>query len=97
MQNAAGRSSRVSGGNLGHLRVRWCGVAFWASALLIGAPAWAADFPVGNESQLRSAITGANAGDTITFTSSITLTADLPAVQKSVTIIGAGNTLSGNN
>jgi autotransporter-associated beta strand protein len=58
---------------------------------------WAANFDVANEGQLRSAITSAASGDTITFTANITLSADLPAVQKNVTINGNGNTLSGNN
>jgi autotransporter-associated beta strand protein len=66
-------------------------------ASLIGGAARAADIQVANESQLRNAITSANPGDSISFAANITLTADLPAVQKSVTINGNGNTLSGNN
>ncbi len=46
---------------------------------------------------LRSAITSAGSGDRIVFTSNITLAADLPAVQTNVTIVGNGNSLSGNN
>src|SRR5258708_6436623 len=60
-------------------------------------PVWAANFDVNSDASLRSAITSAASGDTITFTSNITLAADLPAVQTSVTIIGNNNTLSGNN
>jgi hypothetical protein len=70
-----------------------------AAALLAAAPAFAADFPVANEAALRAALhpaTGAQDDDTITFTAAtITLLADLPAVQRNVTIRGQGNTLDG--
>jgi autotransporter-associated beta strand protein len=59
--------------------------------------ALATDFTVGTEAQLRTAITSAGNGDRIIFGNNITLTADLPAVQTNVTIIGNNNTLSGNN
>ncbi|SHJ24906.1 autotransporter-associated beta strand repeat-containing protein [Bradyrhizobium lablabi] len=70
-----------------------------AGAIVIAAagPACATDFNVGSDAQLRSAIISAASGDRIIFTNSITLAADLPAVQKNVTILGNNNTLSGNN
>jgi autotransporter-associated beta strand protein len=71
------------------------------TALLVGtclsSPAWAVDFNVNSDATLRSAITSAGSGDRIVFTSNITLAADLPAVQTNVTIVGNGNSLSGNN
>jgi autotransporter-associated beta strand protein len=71
----------------------------FAAVITIAAagPACATDFNVNDDASLRSAITSANNGDRIIFTNSITLTADLPAVQTNVTIIGNNNTLSGNN
>ena len=48
-----------------------------------------------DSASLRMAITSASPGDTITFLGDITLDADLPAVQTSITIDGAGHTLSG--
>ena len=68
-----------------------------AAALLAAGPAYATDFVVGTDAQLRSAITSAGNGDRIIFSNNITLIADLPAVQTNVTIIGNNNTLSGNN
>ena len=68
-----------------------------AAAALLAGPADAANFDVNSDASLRSAITSAANGDTITFTSSITLAGDLPAVQTNVTILGNNNTLSGNN
>jgi hypothetical protein len=68
-----------------------------AAAMLAAGPASATDFVVGTDAQLRSAITSAGNGDRIIFSNNITLTADLPAVQTNVTIIGNNNTLSGNN
>jgi hypothetical protein len=71
------------------------------AALLAGtclsSPAWAVDFNVNSDATLRSAITSAGSGDRIVFTGSITLAADLPAVQTNVTIVGNNNTLNGNN
>jgi hypothetical protein len=67
-----------------------------AAALLVD-PAAAANFNVNSDASLRAAITSAAPGDTITFTGNITLAADLPAVQKNVTILGNNFTLSGNN
>src|SRR5258708_17555111 len=68
-----------------------------AAAALLAGSAYATDFLVGTDAQLRSAITSAANGDRIIFTNSITLTGDLPAVQTNVTILGNNNTLSGNN
>jgi hypothetical protein len=67
------------------------------AALPLAGPAYGTDFLVGTDAQLRSAIPSAGNSDRIIFTNSITLTADLPAVQTNVTIIGNSNTLSGNN
>jgi hypothetical protein len=71
------------------------------TALLVGtclsSPAWATDFNVNSDATLRSAITSAGSGDRIVFTGNVTLAADLPAVQTNVTIVGNGNSLSGNN
>ena len=71
------------------------------AALLAGtclsSPAWATDFNVNSDASLRAAITSAGSGDRIVFTGNITLAADLPAVQTNVTIVGNGNSLSGNN
>jgi len=68
-----------------------------ALALLAAGPAYGTDFAVGTDAQLRSAITSAASGDRIVFTGNITLTADLPAVQKNVTFVGNNFTLSGDN
>lgn len=57
----------------------------------------AANFNVDSDATLRAAIVAAQHGDTITFTGNITLAADLPAVQKNVTIKGNNNTLSGDD
>jgi hypothetical protein len=74
------------------------------AALLVGTclstPAWATDFNVSTEQQLRAALnptTGAQNGDRIVFQANITLTADLPVVQNSITIAGGNNALSGAN
>jgi len=53
-------------------------------------------FTINNESDLRSAIGSAVAGDTIQFAANVTLTSELPATQTNLTIDGAGFTLSGN-
>jgi hypothetical protein len=66
-------------------------------APLLPASARAADFLVNSDATLRGAITSAGSGDRIIFQNSITLAADLPAVQTNVTIIGNNNALSGNN
>lgn len=60
-------------------------------------PAHAANFNVGTEAQLRTAISNAQNGDTITFTANITLSANLPQVQRYVAINGGNFTLSSNN
>jgi hypothetical protein len=70
-----------------------------AGASSLAVPAFARDFPVGTASDLANAINNAANGDTITFTSNITITlgSNLPAVTKNVTIEGNGATLSGQN
>ena len=65
--------------------------------LLAVGPAWAADILVNSDATLRSAITSASSGDRIVFQNNIALSADLPAVQTNVAIVGNGNTLSGSN
>ena len=72
-------------------------LASCATVPLLGGPAWAVDFNVADEAQLRSAITSASSGDRIVFQSNITLTADLPLVQTNVAIVGNNSVLSGNN
>jgi hypothetical protein len=72
-------------------------VAALGAALVFATPALATNFDVASDASLRSAITSANDGDTITFTGDITLTGDLPAVQHDVTVIGQDHSLSGNN
>jgi hypothetical protein len=71
--------------------------AFIGAFLLAGGSAEAANCNASDTTSLSNCINNANNGDTITLTSNITLTADLPAVQKNVTIEGNNNTLSGNN
>ena len=78
-----------------------------ALALLLGAlplfhtaPASAAEFTANSYDTLVSAINSANANadtDVINITGDITLTADVPAVTKSVTINGGGRTIDGDN
>jgi hypothetical protein len=58
------------------------------SGLALAFNAAAIDRPVATEAELRTAILSANDGDVILFTADITLTADLPAIQKSITIRG---------
>ncbi|MBE0622789.1 MAG: hypothetical protein IH605_19530, partial [Burkholderiales bacterium] len=82
------------------LLLRSIAVACMTLLIVLALPARAADFLINNEADLRAALnpgTGAQNGDTITFNANVTLTADLPAVQNSVTIIGGSHTLSGNN
>src|SRR5262249_13599538 len=66
-------------------------------ALVAAGPAQAANCSAGDTTTLSNCITGAGNGDTITLTSNITLTKDLPAGQKSGTSEGANFSLSGNN
>lgn len=68
-----------------------------AGTLLAALPAYAANFNVANDAQLRSAISNAQNGDTITITANITLSSNLPQVQRNVTFNGGNFTLSGNN
>ena len=78
------------------VRVTWrcCATGLLAAGALT-TPASALDIPVFDSASLRMAITSASPGDTVTFLGDITLDADLPAVQTSITIDGAGHTLSG--
>jgi hypothetical protein len=91
-RNSAGRHGGSSARRIGRL------TAFLlAGTCLSPVSVWAANINVNSDASLRSAITSAGSGDTITFTSNITLAADLPAAQTDVTIIGNNQTLSGNN
>ena len=76
-------------------------VALFSAGLVTGGlPAQATTWSVNSDATLRAALhptTGAQNGDTITFTSNITLSDDLPAVQRNITIDGANKTLSGND
>nr|WP_281063207.1 autotransporter domain-containing protein [Ancylobacter gelatini] len=65
--------------------------------MILSSPVRAANFNVGNDGDLRSAISSAGNGDTITFTADITLTSNLPNVTTNVSFIGDNHTLSGNN
>ena len=68
-----------------------------AGASSLAFSASAANFNANNSSDLANAINRAANGDTITFTSNITLGSNLPAVTKNITIEGNGGTLSGQN
>ncbi len=68
-----------------------------AMALLASSPAFAMDFTVNSDATLRAALTNAVAGDTITFTSNISTTSDLPAITQNLTVNGNNFTLSGAN
>jgi outer membrane autotransporter protein len=86
---------RISAARPPALRTQWT-LALLACTCL-SSPAWAVDFNVNSDATLRSAITSAASGDRIVFQNNITLSADLPAVQTNVTIVGNNNALSGNN
>ncbi len=61
-------------------------------------PALAANYDVGNEAQLRAALSAAGNGDTINFTANITLSGaggDLPVIAASIGITGNGFALDG--
>ena len=68
-----------------------------AAALVAPLPAYAANINVASSSDLVNAINNAAAGDTITFTSKITLNTNLPQISKNVTINGGGFALDGNS
>lgn len=67
------------------------------AVLSVPRPANARNFEVANAGALQNAINDAQNGDTITFKNNITLSSNLPNLQKNVTINGGGFTLSGNN
>lgn len=64
---------------------------------ILAGPAYGANFNVASDAELRSAISSAANGDTITFTANITLGSDLPNVTTNVTFVGGNHTLSGND
>jgi fibronectin-binding autotransporter adhesin len=66
-----------------------------ALALVVSSPAFATDFMVNSDATLRTALTNAVAGDSITFTSHISTVSDLPAITQNLTINGNNFTLSG--
>ncbi len=66
-----------------------------ATGLLIASPALAYNWNVSDSSGLTRAVINANSGDTITFTSNITLTSNIGLITKNVTINGGNYTLSG--
>ncbi|PZU50159.1 MAG: hypothetical protein DI568_03245 [Sphingomonas sp.] len=66
------------------------------TAAVVASPSYAANFNVASDSELRDAIDNASNGDTITFTSDITLEDNLPFLEKNLTIIGGNHTLSGD-
>ncbi|MBN9090041.1 MAG: autotransporter domain-containing protein [Reyranella sp.] len=71
-----------------------------ASTCLTPHSARATDFTINNQADLVAALnptTGAQNGDRIVFNANVALTADLPIVQKSVTIVGNNHTLDGGN
>lgn len=63
----------------------------------LASPAQAANFNVASDGDLRSAISTAGNGDTITFTANITLASNLPTVTKNLTFVGGNHILSGGN
>src|ERR1700736_2581656 len=70
------------------------------TAIVLAAPALAhaqTTFTVTTEDGLRSALVNAQNGDAIVFGNTITLSGDLPTVQRNITIDGGGFSLSGNN
>ena len=56
-----------------------------AGASAVAVPAYATNYKVGDTGQLYNAINGAGNGDSITFTQTITLSKNLPALTKNVT------------
>ena len=77
-------------------KLRLLPLAFALVLSFFAAPAVrAATVNVSTDAELRAAITSVTSGDTIAFTADITLAADLPAVQTSVTIDGASHALDG--
>ncbi|CAN7689000.1 autotransporter outer membrane beta-barrel domain-containing protein [Mesorhizobium sp. LjRoot246] len=69
-----------------------------ACTLSAAPPARADDWQVNDEGDLQLALFNADFGDTITFETNVTLTANLPLVRTgNLTINGQGFTLSGNN
>jgi len=79
-------------------KLRLLPVAFALILSLAGAMALrAATVNVSTDAELRTAITNVASGNTIAFTADITLAAELPAVQTSIMIDGAGHALDGAN
>jgi autotransporter-associated beta strand protein len=72
-------------------------VVLAAIVLNAGRASAQSTFVVADEASLRTALNSVAPGDTIVFAGNITLSADLPTVHASVTIDGAGFSLSGNN
>ncbi|WP_353619972.1 pectate lyase-like adhesive domain-containing protein, partial [Mesorhizobium sp. BR1-1-16] len=66
-----------------------------AMGMLLASPALADNWNVSDSNGLYRAVANARNGDTITFTSNITLTSNLTYLSKNVTINGGNYTLSG--
>ena len=97
-RHAPSRSLRQGGWLMRHRRSLLTGAAILSAAsigVLAAPPAQADNWNVSDSNGLWRAVGNARNGDTITFTSNITLTSNLPTLAKNVTIIGRGNTLSG--
>jgi hypothetical protein len=90
-----GRSTRLSASVSRRALAAMLAVA--ASSLAPPALAATTFLPVHNASSLQDAINDAVAGDTIVFSTNITLSSNLPQLNKSITIDGNNFTLSGAN
>jgi outer membrane autotransporter protein len=97
------RRARLTGGLLRETCLSTSGprrtlaILLAVGVLSTALPASAAVFTVWNEATLSRAIKNAHNGDYIAFEQNITLSANLPTVQRDVTIVGNNFTLSGNN
>ena len=77
-----------------------CRVCLLGLGIGLAAPAFGNTIVVSTDGGLRAALSpasGAQSGDTVSFSGNITLSGDLPAVQNSITIEGNGYTLDGNS
>lgn len=94
----------MSGRTVSGIRARWAARLSAGTALagisLFALPALAATYTASDTASLQAAITSVNAGggtDTINITGNITLSTELTAITKGVTIAGNGYTVSGND
>jgi outer membrane autotransporter protein len=63
----------------------------------LASPVEANDLYITSEAELRAALAGGENGDSIIFSSNITLTDNLPTLTRDVIFYGQGHVLSGNN